>query len=166
VRNLLGISVLLFMVSGALQALIGVLGTSLRVVYGTANARLSGSFLMGRAVDEQIFGKPPTDAVRENPRVGDLVAWATHLLCAFLIAFGLLACAVAWFALRRGEGWALLSLSVTHAVSLGIYWFVLMLPLLRDYHVGYFQTWHPLALVPTLLVPPATLLGWLALRSP
>lgn len=80
-----------------------------------------------------------------------------------MLGFAILLAAISWFALRAGQPWALAVVAVGNGAVLGIYWFVTIIPYLRETGAGYVQLWHPYALVPSILAPVAGVLGLLGL---
>jgi len=48
---------------------------------------------------------------------------------------------------------------------LAIYWGVTLIPFMQEYGFPYMEIFHPFAAIPTVLVPIATVLGWIGLRA-
>jgi hypothetical protein len=153
----LGASTVLFVLYGVVWFLIGVLTPFL---HDTATGRTM-LFLSPRT-DTALFGADPT-ALLADPSLSRLRSLLMISLGSVLAAAGILVIAIALFALRAGQGWALAALTLAGLVVLP-FW----LPVFRPYAaagiaVGLADV-PPFMWVPTALLVPAVVLGWIGLR--
>lgn len=160
--SLLGISSIGFMTIAVVYILIGTAGAIIVGTKGSGN--VSGSYYYSAKVDELLFGKPIKQLNTENPIWGKYITTMMIAFCSFMIALGIMQLGVARFALPNKEMWSLIGLVVSNLVMLVIYWVVLIIPVMIKYNVGYFELWHPYALVPTLLLVPSTVLAWIGMN--
>lgn len=161
----LGISVALFLLCAVTYILIPIFGAIALHRYGVASPQGMGQFIFSAKADEVWFGRPPAEVVRDNPKVGKLILLFMDFMMGFMLAFGVVLFGVVWFGLRQGQGWALWIAVVGNASFLTFYWLLAILPVMREYGFRYMDIGHPFALVPTLLVPIAAILGWIGLRA-
>ena len=154
----LGISVALFLLHGTLWILIGALTPVM------LNTRIGqqGLIITGRT-DKVVFGGSPSELLQNDPALAKLRTILLNIIGGLLVAAGVLVFMLTWFALRKGEVWALGALAMAGTVVLP-FWLLVLWPYLR---VG-----APLALfdlppfmwIPASLLIPATVLGWIGLR--
>lgn len=157
--NSLSISSLSFTIIAVVYILIGAAGA---FIVGTADA--NGHFYFSKQVDEMIFGKSRSDVQRDNPEFGKYITRMMMIFCSFLIGMGILQFALAR-GISDGNTLAYWSSILGNAVMLLIYWFVVILPVMREFNVSYFSLWHPYAFVPTLLLPVGAIAGAIGLYS-
>ena len=151
----LGVSVALFLLFGVLHVGIGVLAPLLT---RSAAEPPPVYLLFSERSDTALFGAPPAQIAREHRALG-LLRWL--LLCwlaAVLFAFGVLQLAVAWFALRPGQTWALWALTVANLATLP-YWAGMIRVYVRHGAPLGMGDLPPLFLY-LALVPVAAVLGW------
>ncbi len=157
----LGMSVSSFLATGIVYAIIGFLGLVIIWRNGSGNV---GGYFFSREVDSLIFGRSPAEMNAQNPVFAAYMSRLMIVFCSFMVPFGIMQTAVAWYSLRAGEPWALWTSVVANLFMLAVYWFIVIIPVLREYKVGYFDLYHPYAMVPTVLVPVGAILGWIGLR--
>jgi hypothetical protein len=68
--------------------------------------------------DAIVFGAPPKEILMREPALDTFRTLIWQWLGGPLVAFGLVAIAVAWFGLRNGEAWALIVLALAWAATL------------------------------------------------
>jgi hypothetical protein len=139
----IGLSSILFMAIAAIYVLIGGIGLILII----------------------IFAKPIADVNRDSPQIGNYISILMIVFCSFMVSMGILQFGIAKYALIEAARWALWYSVISNLFMLIIYWVVVIVPVMKEFKVGYFALWHPYALIPTLLLPIATILGWLGLKS-
>jgi hypothetical protein len=159
----LGISAISFITMAVVYILIGTLGIIILAKNGAGN--LGGQYYFGGKADEIIFGKPVKQVNEETPHIGKYITMLMIVFCSFMVSMGILQYGIARYALTDGKEWAYWVSGLSNAFMLVIYWFMIIIPVLKETHVGYFSTWHPYAFVPTILFPVAVIMGWIGLRS-
>jgi hypothetical protein len=159
----LGISTALFITIGVVYILIGAIGIVIIEKVGSGN--FASQYYLGKKVDEMIFGKPVSEVNLETPHIGKYISMLMIVFCSFMVALGILQVAVAEYALTEGQRWAYWSLILSSSFMLAIYWFAVIIPVMKQYGVGYLSLWHPYAFIPTILLPAAAVLGWMGLRN-
>lgn len=155
----LGISVVCFLVSGAIHILIGTL-TPIFV-----NSEFGRSILfISQRTDTQLFGTTPSELLERNK---ELAMFRTLFLSnagGSLVILGIFIVSLTWFGLRHQEMWAFLTLVVTGVIVLP-YWFVTFKPYLdAGISIG-FSDLPPIFWIPTLALIPGIIFGWIGLRS-
>ena len=85
------------------------------------------------------------------------------VIAGFLLLAGVLFLFVAWFGLRQGQTWALVSLSVAGILAL-VFWALSLLPYFRSGIPVTIEDLPPFMWIPALLILPAIILGWIGLR--
>ena len=159
-RSTLGVSVALFLAWGVLWAA-GLLGLPLLFVL------FPGGFppwlLFSPEADSALLGAAP-DAIRAaQPAAAEVQWFMSHLVGVGVACGGVAITAIAWFALRRGDRWAFWSL-VAAAIPMAILYPMAVGRYMRPgVPLGFFDL-QPFVTIPSLLIPPAILLGWLGLR--
>jgi hypothetical protein len=85
-------------------------------IHGAAGAT---SLVLDPASDAYLAGgKQVIDALRQNnPKLDTLLVSSMVSMCAELMAFGILAILVTWFAIRRGEAWGLWAVTAAALVQ-------------------------------------------------
>src|SRR6266567_5292025 len=150
----LGASTVLFVLYGAVWLLIGVLAPFL---HDGATGRTM-LFLSPRT-DTALFGGDPTSLLAD-PALSRLRSLLMIALGGMLAASGILVIAIALFALRAGQGWALATLALTGLVVLP-FWLLVF----RQYTAAGIALslgdLPPFMWVPTALLLPAVVLGWI-----
>jgi hypothetical protein len=155
----LGVSVALFLLYGAALSL--ALGIQWTIIQHTSTPP---AVLTSPRTDTMVFGQPPAVVYQNNPALYTAETSDTDWRDGMALCLGIGVMALAWFGLRRGERWALWTLTL---IGLGMlpYAILYMQPVLR---VG--APWGlldppPLLTFQALVVPVAVLLAWIGLRS-
>jgi hypothetical protein len=157
----LGISSIGFMAIAVVYILIGLGGLAMVGSYGSGN--FSGAYYFNRQIDEAIFQKPIAEINRDMPEYGKYITRLMMVFCSFMVGMGLLQFGVARFALINGDAWAYWVSVASNVLMLVVYWFVIIMPVLKEYHVTYFPMWHPYAFIPTVILPIAIISGAIGL---
>jgi hypothetical protein len=158
-----GCGTALFLTFSGFYVFIAALGLIVLHTSGPASEKY-GEIFLGPAIDGALFGKPPWVLMRENLGIRRFALSNLSNVCGLLLALGTSTFATVWFALRRGEMWALWTCVVGNGAMLAVYWFLVMLPAIRFTGVGYRRMYHPYAVLPTVVMPIATCLCWLGSR--
>ena len=153
----LGASTALFVLYGAVWLLIGVLAPFL---HDSAAGRTM-LFLSPRT-DTALFGGDPASLLAD-PALARLRSLLMIALGGMLTVSGILVIAVALFALRAGHGWALATLALVGVVVLP-YWLLVFRPYASAGIALSLGDIPPFMWVPTALLLPAVILGWIGLR--
>ena len=154
----LGASTVLFVLYGLVWFLIGVLTPFL---HDSTTGRTM--LFMSPRTDAALFGGNPTSLLAD-PALSQLRSLLMIALGSMLAAAGVLVIAIALFALRVGQGWALAALTLAGLVVLPL-WFLVFRPYAAAGVAVGLGDVPPFMWVPTTLLVPAVALGWIGLRS-
>jgi hypothetical protein len=152
----LGLSVLLFTGIGTLWILIGML-----TVPFLKKANPDYLFV-SVPTDTAFFGAPPPQLAPPGSPLAKLRWMLIIILAGFLVLAGTLFVLVALFALRKGETWALVALGVSGLAAV-FYWGFALLPYFRAGVRVSLGDLPPFIWIPTALLLPALILGWIGL---
>jgi hypothetical protein len=156
----LGISVALFMLSGGLYVLIGVL-TPLLLNRGIGPTML----IVSTRPDTIVFGRSPSEMLRDDPALFQLRTILIIILGGLLFALGCFHFAITWFGLRQGQTWALVALAIGGLAVLP-FWYIALRPYFEPgVNLTLFDV-PPFMWVPAALLVPAVVLGWIGLSVP
>ncbi len=116
-RSLLGLAVALFLFYGAMNILLP--------IYVPLSLHLRGPWSIGGLVltnklDQALLGQFAV-ASQTDPRFGAFLVSFMDTMCAYMMAFALLQVAIVWFALRRGQAWALWAAALADLAILPYY---------------------------------------------
>jgi hypothetical protein len=155
---LLGISAGLFIAYGAVWFLIGLL-TPLLHDRGIGPTML---FISPRT-DTALFGADPATLL-SDPTLSRLRSLLLTALGGMLVAAGLMVMSIAFFALRSGQTWSLVTLTI---VGIGVlpFWLLVFRPYLAAGIPIALGDVPPFMWVPTALLMPAVILGVIGLRQ-
>jgi len=154
----LGVSVVLFLLSGILHLLIGIL-TPLAV-----DSEFSRRILMiSNRADAAFFGVEPLQLLQRTPELAKLRAVLSPVIGGWLISIGLFTIAVTWFGLRNFQPWSLFTLGGC-GVILAIFWIITIRQYLQAGVQIHFAELPPLFWIPAATLIPAMILGWIGLK--
>lgn len=156
--NALGWSTGLFVAFGVVWILIGALSP---FTHDTPTGR--STLIFASSTDTKTFGDTPANVLANEPNLAKLRSVMIHLLSGLMVAAGILIVAVAWFALRTGEPWAWVALSLVGLAVLPFY-LLAARPYLAAGATIRFLDLPPFIWVTTALWIPASALGGWALR--
>ncbi len=110
--------------------------------------------------DTELYGGPPDQILDSIPELRVLRHTTVKgVLAGFLVAAGLLTAGVAWFGLRQPQAWVLGLLTVV-GVAVLPYWWIAFTPY-RQAGIGLtLGDIPPFMWVPAIIMPMASLLGW------
>lgn len=152
----LGASVAMFLVIGILWLLIGALTVPLH------DSRLgTGGIFISHRTDTAFFGVDASDLLAGDPNLRKLRTLLLTVIAGFLLLSGSLFVSLAWFGLKAGLAWALPALSIGGLLAIGL-WALALLPYFRAGPVTLGDL-PPFMWIPTALIVPATVLGWIGL---
>ena len=155
----LGISVILFLIIGALWLLIGAV-----LVPIIKSGLVQDVIFLSHSTDEQFFEKSPQELLENNPPLAMLRTLSFTVIAGFLVVAGLLFVFIAWFGLRSGYPWALISLTLSGFIVLS-FWALALRPYFQaEIRVGLFDLPPLIITIPGALIIPAAILGWMGLR--
>ena len=103
-RSRLGIAVVLFLGWGAVNAFAAIFVPASLHLRGAA--AVSGLVMSGD-MDAALLGRSLTDIAQNDPRLNSYLVTFMDTMCAQMMSFALLLLGITWFALRRGQSWAL-----------------------------------------------------------
>jgi hypothetical protein len=154
----LGASMALFLLYGAVLLAIGI-QWSVFIHTSTQPALLTSV-----RTDTAVFGQPPAVLRQNDPTLSTVETAQEDWRDGMFFCFGIGVMAIAWFGLRRGERWALWTLTL---VGLGMlpYAVLYMQPVLRTGAPWGLLDLPPLLTFQALVVPVAVLLAWIGLRT-
>ena len=153
----LGISVILFLIFGVMNVLVGILVP----VFVRPDSTSNGLFTSTRP-DTALFGAAPEVLIAQDRPLGMLRLLLLIWMGGQMLGFGLLQLALAWFGLRAGQAWALWSLTVADLSMVPFWWLILA----RYARAGAMPGLGELPPLVTylLLIPIAAILGWIGVR--
>ena|SRR3990172_3122160 len=156
----LGISVILFLVLGLFNVLIGILTP---VFVRRPDRRLTSNILLtSKRPDTALLGESPQDLHDRNPAVRVVRFILVNWMAAYMLSFGVLQMALTWFGLRAGQTWALWTLTVADLAMVPAIWLSLR-PYAGVGAIPGFGEMPPFITI-MILIPIAALLGWIGLR--
>jgi hypothetical protein len=155
----LGVSAALFLLYGA--ALTLALGIQWTIIQ---HGSTPSAVLTSARTDTVVFGQPPAVVYQNNPALHTADTAATDWRDGMALCLGIGVMALTWFGLRRGERWALWTLTL---IGLGMlpYAILYMQPVLRAGAPWGLLDPPPLLTFQALVVPVAVLLAWIGRRS-
>ncbi len=151
----LGVSVALFLLIGLLWLVIGILTPFL--------LNQDGGLIVTQRTDTAYFGGSPEDLLAADPALGKLRTVLLTMLSGSFISLGVTFLALAWFGLREGRPWALVTLAVA-GIAAVVLWAVSLAPYYRAGVRFTLGDVPPFIWVPAFFVPAATILAWVGLR--
>ena len=155
----LGIGVGLFLAWGAFNVVIGVLAP---VLLRAASDAVPSLLVISPRADAVVFGADPERILKEQTAVPLVQRLLWQWFAGVLIAFGAATIAITWFALRRGEAWALVVLAIAAVATLASAGLVLETYVRRGAPLGLGDI-PPLFTTAAILTPPAFVLSWIGL---
>jgi hypothetical protein len=159
----LGGAVALLMCCSGVYALIAIAGLVVTHRYGVGRVPASPSIFLSADIEESMLGRATADLMADAPGLARILGLMMDAFLGMMLGFALLLGSITWFGLMDGQAWALWAAVLGNAVMLAIYWGVAITPFLHEAEVAYLRLWHPYALVPSILVPVAAVLGWIGL---
>jgi len=153
----LGISVVLFLVYGAIYILTGGLTALL------LNKFDAKDLIFSNRTDSIVFGKAPTELLRDDPALFQLRTILLIIVGGLLFAAGCFHIALTWFGLRQGQMWALTTLTIG-GVAILPFWILALRPYFQQSVNLTLADLPPFMWVPAALLLPAVVLGWIGLR--
>ena len=85
------------------------------------------------------------------------------MLAGMLVFSGCIEIGIAWFGLRSGQTWALLTLAIAGIAQIPFWYFVFKPYLNASIHLGLSDI-PPFIWIPGVLLLPAIILGWIGLK--
>jgi hypothetical protein len=159
-RSWLGLGVALFLFYGALNALSAII---VPTALHTGGAGAAGNTLvLNEKADTALLGRSLTHVQEADPRLGAFLVTFMDTMCAQMMAYAILQLSVTWFALRRGQKWALWASVIATLAS-----FAYNVPIIQTYArfiAVPSDTWFFMILFGTIVVT-AAVFSWLGLRQ-
>jgi len=153
----LGISVVLFLVYGAVYVLIGVLALFLHD-RGFGPEML----IISPRTDSIVFGKAPEDLLQDDPALAKLRSIVVVIMAGLLFVAGCFQLTITWFGLRQGQSWALVALALGGFAVLP-FWYVALRPYFHPSVHLTLGDMPPFMWFPAMLLLPAFVLGGIGL---
>ncbi len=155
----LGISVILFLILGVFNVMIGVLTP----VFVRRPDRLTSNIILtSTRPDTALLGASPEDLLAKDRPLGLVRLVLVNWLGAYMLGFGVLQVALAWFGLRAGQSWAFWTLTIGDLAMIPAIW-VSLLPFVRVGAIPGLGEMPPF-ITALILIPIAAVLGWIGLR--
>ena len=158
-RSWLGVAVALFLFWGALNAGLAVfVPVSL---HRNGAGAVGGTLVLGANEDAALLGRPLAAIAQDDPKLNAFLVTFMDTMCAQMMAYAIVHLAVVWFALRRGQAWALWTVGAAAVVS-----FLYFVPIMMTYArfaVPVGESMRNIA-IPIVIVLVLTALGWFGLR--
>ncbi len=119
-RSWLGISVLLFLLYGAVNVLAAILVPATLVAGGAGGP--TGVVLDPDADAYLVGGMQVMAALRhDNPKLDTLLVSSMVGMCSQMMAFGIMAIAVTWFVIRRAIAWSMWAVTAAALIQVPYY---------------------------------------------
>lgn len=152
----LGVSVILFIVIGALWLFVGILTVPL-------HKRAAPAYLfISPATDAAFYGAPSAQLAPADSPLAKFRTMMLTILSGFFVLGGIFVVSLAWFGLKQGYPWALAALATAVIVAVA-FWILAIFPYFSaGIQVG-IGDMPPFIWVPAALILPAIFLGWLGL---
>jgi len=156
----LGISVVLFLLHGAIYILVGGLAPFLLNTYTKPDQQY---LIISNRTDSIVFGRAPSELLSDDPALARLRTILLTIMSGLLFVAGFFLIAITWFGLRQGQTWALAALAIGGMVVLP-YWFLALRPYFQPGVNLTLADMPPFMWVPAIVLLPAVVLGWIGLR--
>lgn len=162
-KSWLGFSVALFLLYGVVNVFF-----ALMVPYSlhTQGAGAMGGFIVSDFADSKILGLSLKNIVSTNPRLNDFLVAFMDTMCMMMMGLGILHVAVAWFALRKRQLWALWTLAFAD-LSFIPYWMAIA-SIYAKYAIPNSEVWGAFGgffIIVIIGIIVATVVGWVDLRK-
>ncbi|HKY88687.1 MAG TPA: hypothetical protein VJ141_01815 [Candidatus Limnocylindrales bacterium] len=157
-RSPLGVTVGLFLFWGALNAFLAIfVPASLH----SGGAGATGALVLTPEADAALLGRSLADIARDDARLNAYLVSFMDTMCAQMMAYAIVHLGLTWFALRRGQTWAL-----WFAGAGALATFVYFIPILFEFARFDAPTdgFVFFTAIPIALIVAATVLGWYGLR--
>jgi hypothetical protein len=153
----LGVGVALFLAGAAFQLFIGLAAP---IAMRMSEPRI---LVVSERSDTKTYGTSPKDMVAQQPALETYrnVMWT--IAAGLLAAASLLQGAIAWFALRPGQTWALPALTLVGLVLVA-FWGLALWPYGAARAPLTLADLPPFMWIPAALLVPATVCSWIGLR--
>ena len=103
-RSWLGVAVALFLLYGGVNVLAAVFVPLSVHLNGPGPG---GTLILGTEIDDALLGRSAAQIGAHDARLAAFLVSLMDTMCAFMLAYAVVYLAVAWFALRRAQPWAL-----------------------------------------------------------
>jgi hypothetical protein len=153
----LGISVVLFLLYGALNVVIGI-GIPFLHNVGIARQLL----IVSPRTDSIVFGQAPSQLLQNDLPLRKLRTILFQIMGGPYLAAGCLFLTITWFGLREGRAWAFTTLTGCSLAMLPFYYLALRPYFRPGVNLTLFDI-PPFMWVPAVLLIPAVVLGWIGL---
>jgi hypothetical protein len=151
-------SVALFLVYGAIHVLFGAIYV-LAAETDIGNRTLFAS----PSLDQALFGALPADLLRDDRALAQLRSILYLVIAGLFVSLGIVELALTWFGLHEGQRWAVVALAVS-GLAIIPFWVLVFRPYMAaGVPLGLFSI-PPWIWVPSALLIPGTVLGWIGLR--
>ena len=158
-RSWLGVAVAIFLGWGALNAFLAVfVPVSL---HRNGAGALGGALVLGAEQDAALLGRALTVIAQDDPKLNAFLVTFMDNLSALLMAYSIVHLGVVWFALRRGQAWAVWFVGAAALVSI-LYFVPVMLTYAR--FAAPVGNSLPGMAISSMIILVATALGWFGLR--
>lgn len=108
-RSRLGVATVVFLLYGLFNVFAAI---QVPITLHAKGAGGLGALIVSASADSKVLGLPLDKLATANPALSDYLVAFMDTMCMMMMAFGILQVAVAWFALRRGQRWALWALAL------------------------------------------------------
>jgi len=119
-RSWLGAAVVIFVINGLVNILAAIV-VPLSLSLGGAGALGGGGVVFSGDGDAALLGRPLEVLRQTDPKLDALLVSSMLGMCSQMMQFAVVALGLAWFALRRGERWALWFLVVGSLIGVPYY---------------------------------------------
>jgi hypothetical protein len=157
-RSPLGLTVGLFLFWGALNAFLAIF---VPVSLHRGGAGAVGALVLTPEADAALLGRSLLDVARDDARLNAYLVSFMDTMCAQMMAYAIVHLGLTWFALRRGQAWAL-----GFAGAGALAGFVYFIPVVSEFTRFGAPTdgFVFFTAIPIALIVAASALGWYGLR--
>ena len=159
-----GLSAGLFLTQAGLTIFVAVLVFFInhRIMERRVEYAAGGILLSGR-MDSLLFGRDLGEILRSDPILVQVDGYLMSVRVGLWLAFGIFQVSLVWFGMRSGEAWAFWTVVLANVAALAG-WLFLSVPFLQK-GIPFGLDLPPVVfLLPLILLPLATILGWVGLR--
>jgi hypothetical protein len=158
-RSRLGVAVGFFLAWGVFNAFLAIF---VPVSLHSGGAAAVGGLVMSPDMDAMLLGRSLTDIAQNDPHLSSYLVTFMDTMCAQMMSFAILLVGVTWFALRRGQPWALWVAALASIAS-----FAYFVPIIVEFsRMGVaIDLSAYLFFIPVAVILAVAAVGWFGLRT-
>jgi hypothetical protein len=122
-KSLAGVGLILVLIYGLIN-FAAAIGVPTMLEKGGAAGGGNGGVMIGRAPEEFMLGTTYDKLATQNPKLDKLLVDSMVGMCSQMMVFAIAYLAIAWFAARRGQRWAVWTLLVSGVAYIPYYFII------------------------------------------